>query len=182
MYSRKDVMALADNSLSGASSLPQAFGETAQWVVFRLDTAHYALPLAAVDRVVRAAHVTPLPLAPSIVLGAIDVEGYILPVFNLRRRFRLPERPIEPTDQFLIARTAHRTVVLLIDAALGVVEQPATAMVEAARLTADLAHIRGVIRVQGGLVLIQDLEQFLSPDEASALQQAMGGKETSHAG
>lgn len=169
-------------SVGPGVALPSAPAETAQWVVFRLDAARYALPLATVDRVVWAAQFTPLPLAPSIVLGAIDVEGHILPVFNARRRFRLPERPMEPADQFLIARTAHRTVVLLIDAALGVIEQPALAMIEAARLSPDLAHIRGVIRLQTGLVLIQDLEQFLSPQEAIELDQAMRGKETSHGG
>jgi purine-binding chemotaxis protein CheW len=73
-------------------------------------------------------------------------------------------------------------VVLVIDAALGVIEQPAAAMIEAATLAQNLAHIRGVIRLQDGLVLIQDLEQFLSPDEASALDHAMSGKATSHAG
>jgi purine-binding chemotaxis protein CheW len=122
-----------------------------------------------------------LPLAPSIVLGAIDVEGSILPVFNVRRRFNLPERPVEPTDQFLIARAARWTVALAIDAALGVIEQPATAMVEAARLVPDLASIQGVIRMREGLVLIHDLEKFLSPDEASALSQSMGGEDTTHA-
>jgi purine-binding chemotaxis protein CheW len=109
-------------------------------------------------------------------------KAHILPVFNVRRRFNLPERPLEPTDQFLIARAGRRTVVLVIDAALGVIEQPVTAMIEAARLVPDLAHIRGVIRLQEGLVLIQNLEQFLSPDEASALDQAMGGDEMPHAG
>jgi purine-binding chemotaxis protein CheW len=165
----------------GAASSSPAPAEIERWVVFRLDAGHYALPLTAVDRVVRAAQFTRLPLAPSIVLGAIDVEGRILPVFNVRRRFNLPERPVEPTDQFLIARAARWTVVLVIDAALGVIEQPATAMIEAATLVPDLAHIRGVLRLPEGLVLIQDLEQFLAPDEASALNQAMGGKETSHA-
>jgi len=33
-------------------------------------------------------------------------------------------------------------------------------MIEAARLVLDLSHIRGVIRLQEGLALIQDLEQF----------------------
>jgi purine-binding chemotaxis protein CheW len=171
-----------DDSLPGVASSPPAPAEIAQWVVFRLDAAHYALPLAAVDRVVRAAQLTQLPLAPPIVLGAIDVEGQVLPVFNVRRRFNLPEHPVEPNDQFLIARTTRRTVVLVIDAALDVIEQPVTAMIEAAKLAPDLAHIRGVLRLQEGLVLIQDLEQFLAPHEASALSQAMGEKEMSHAG
>ena len=59
--------------------------ESVQFVVFRLDKQRYALSLAAVERVVRAAEVTLLPNAPPIVLGAIDVGGRVLPVFNVRR-------------------------------------------------------------------------------------------------
>jgi purine-binding chemotaxis protein CheW len=155
--------------------------ETAQWVVFYLDTERYALPLAAVDRIVRAARVTPLPSAPGIVLGAIDVEGRVLPVFNIRRRFGLPERTIDPADHFLIARTARRTVVLVIDAPQGVLERPATGMIDAADIAPNIEHIQGVLRLDDGLVLIHDLEHFLSPDEARALDEALN-QQASHAG
>lgn len=154
-------------------------GQSAQWVAFCLDEGRYALPLAAVDRIVRAVHITPIPRAPGIVLGAIDVQGRVLPVFNIRRRFGLPERAVGPSDHFLIARTARRTVVLAIDAANGVFEHAATAVTEAANIAPDLDHIRGVIQLEDGLVLIHDLEQFLSPEEARALDHAMS--QASHA-
>jgi purine-binding chemotaxis protein CheW len=162
-----------------AGSAPNC-GETAQWVVFCMDKGRYALPLATVDRIVRAVHVTPMPRAPGIVLGAIDVRGRVLPVFNLRRRFGLPERAIDPADHFLIAHTARRTVVLVIDAAQGVFEQAATAVTEAANIAPDVEHIRGVIQLDDGLVLIHDLEHFLSPDEARVLDEAMSQR-VSHA-
>ena len=162
-----------------AGSAPNC-GETAQWVVFCMDKGRYALPLATVDRFVRAVHVTPMPRAPGIVLGAIDVQGRVLPVFNIRRRFGLPERAIDPADHFLIAHTARRTVVLVIDAAQGVFERPATAVTEAANIAPDVEHIRGVIQLDDGLVLIHDLEHFLSPDEARVLDEAMSQR-ISHA-
>jgi hypothetical protein len=40
-----------------AAGSPSATGEIARWVVFGLDAGRYALPLAVVDRIVRAAHV-----------------------------------------------------------------------------------------------------------------------------
>ena len=168
----KHVKAAA-GQLSSETAPPPDESEIARWVVFCLDTVRYALPLTVVDRIVRAAHVTPLPLAPPVVLGVIDVEGYVLPVFNLRYKFRLPERTIDPADQFLIARTAQRTVVLVIDAAYGVLERPVVAMIDAARIAPTLGHIRGVIPLEDGLVLIHDLEVFLSPDEARTLDEAM---------
>jgi purine-binding chemotaxis protein CheW len=160
-----------DSPSSTATSAP-VLGKTAQWVVFGLDTGRYAISLAAVDRIVRAVHVTPLPLAPGIVLGAINVEGCVLPVLNIRRRFRLPERNINLADHFLIARTAQRRVVLVIDAAQGVLEHPSTAVIDVESIAPGLAHIRGVITLEDGLVLIHDLEQFLSPDESHALDEA----------
>lgn len=147
--------------------------ETTRWVVFRLDSGRYALPLTLVERIVRAVYVTPLALAPDIVLGAIDVAGRILPVFNIRRRLRLPERMIEPRDHFLIARTAQRTVVLVIDSAQGILEHPAVGMIDAKSIGSNLGHIQGVIQIPDGLVLIHDLERFLTPDEACALDAAM---------
>jgi purine-binding chemotaxis protein CheW len=159
---------------------PPEFGETAQWVVFWLDEGRYALPLAAVERIVRAVHVTPMPRSPDIVLGAIDVEGRVLPVFNIRRRFGLPERAVAPADHFLIAHTARRTVVLVIDAAQGVFEHAATAVTEATHIARDLEHVRGVMQLDDGLVLIHDLEHFLSPEEARVLDEAMR-QQASHA-
>jgi len=151
--------------------------DIAPWVVFGLDQWRYALPLAAVQRVVRAAQYTPLPLAPDVVLGALDVEGEIYPVFDLRRRFHLPQRAVQADDQFLIARTARRSVVLAIDSAHGVIE-PSSPVTEAARVAPQLAQVRGIMALEDGLVLIQDLEQFLSADETQALDRALSARET----
>ena len=148
-----------------------------QWVLFALDSGRYALPLHSIDRIVRAAEYTPLPNAPAAVLGAIDVAGNILPVFNLRNRFNLAERPVTPADQFIIARTARRPVVLAVDAALGVIEEPSQGAIDSARLAPGLPHIRGVLSLPDGLVLIQDLERFLSPDESTALDAAIQDEE-----
>jgi len=153
--------------------------EQLQLVVFRLDDQRYALPLPAVERIVRAVEVTPLPKAPPIVLGAIDVEGRVLPVLNVRQRFRLPERGITHADQFLIARTAQRTVVLVIDEAQGVIDSSPTDIVDAAQIVPGLEQIQGVVKLNDGLVLIHDLERFLSMGEAQALDAAMS-QEVAH--
>ncbi len=155
--------------------------QIAQWVVFGLDSGRYALPLAAVDRIVRAAFVTPLPRAPSVVLGALDIAGTVVPVFSLRRRLGLPEREMRLEDQFLIARSRGRQVVLLIDSAQDVLELPATAAVDASSITTGPGYIRGVISLPDGLVLIHDLDSFLSPDELHAMDEALS-RDYAHAG
>ncbi|MBI4204301.1 MAG: purine-binding chemotaxis protein CheW [Betaproteobacteria bacterium] len=147
--------------------------ESLRLVIFRLDEQRYALPLAAVERIVRAASVIPLPDAPSIVLGMLDVEGRVLPVLDIRQRFGLRERDITPADQFLIARTAARAVILVVDEAQGVVERTRAEIISADRIVPGLERFQGVARLDDGLVLIHDLDRFLSLDEARALDEAM---------
>jgi purine-binding chemotaxis protein CheW len=74
-----------------------------QLVVFTLELQRYALPLARVQRVVRMMEVTPLPEAPGIVLGVIDLEGKIIPVMSMRKRFGLSEPEASLDDQLIVA-------------------------------------------------------------------------------
>lgn len=148
--------------------------EIVQLVSFRLDRQRYALPLATVGRVTRAVEVTPLPHAPAIVLGAINVHGQVLPVFNVRRRFLLPEREVVPTDWFLVAHAARGTVVLVVDQSDGLVARPPTEIIPSSQVAQGLEAFPGVVRLDDGLVLIHDLDQFLSLAEARTLDDAIG--------
>ena len=148
-------------------------GDTVQLLLFRLDHQRYALPLATVEHVVQSVEVTPLPHAPTIVLGAINVHGQVLPVLNVRRRFLLSEREVVPTDWFLIAHTARRTVVLVVDQSDGLVERPRTEIIPSSQVAPGLDAFPGVVRLDDGLVLIHDLDQFLSLDEARTLDDAI---------
>jgi purine-binding chemotaxis protein CheW len=137
-----------------------------RWVVFTLAGRRFALPLDNVVRVLRAAEITALPRAPGIVAGVVDIRGHILPVFNLRSRLALPERPLSRSDQFILARTSRRDVVLLVDGTQGLVEAPARRL--------DASPVApGALALPDGLVLIEDLERFLTPDEERALEAAL---------
>ncbi len=143
--------------------------------MFWLDDQRYALPLAAVKRVERAVAVTAVPAAPEAVLGVVNIRGQVVPVFNLRRRFRLPERRLGLTDRLIVARTRHRLVALLADAVQGLLEGPASQIIPAERVLPGLEYLRGVARLQGGMVLIHDLDGFLSLEEERRLEEAMQG-------
>lgn len=147
--------------------------DDSRYVTFLLDGQRYALALAAVQRILLAVEITPLPGAPSIVLGVVDMAGRIIPVLNLRRRLGLQEREVGPDDQLLIAQTSRRAVALVVDEARDVIGCASAGIVESERIVPGLEQIQGVIRMEDGLVLIHDLDRFLSLDEARALDAAM---------
>lgn len=144
-------------------------------VVFTLEGQRCALHLSAVERVVRAVEITPLPKAPEIVLGVINAQGQILPVVDVRRRFRLPARELTLDDRLILARTARRLVALVADSVVGIRALSTREMVGAEQALPFAAYIRGVAKLEDGLVLIYDLDQFLSLDEESVLDAALSG-------
>jgi purine-binding chemotaxis protein CheW len=141
-------------------------------LVFTLDEQQYALSLDAVEQIVRAAATTPLPRAPEIILGVLDIQGEIVPVIDVRKRFRMPAREIRPADQFIIARARSLKVALVVDAAQGVVEV-AAGQIHPDDFMSDMEYVSGVTRTEDGLVLIHDLDKFLSLEEEKLLFKAM---------
>jgi purine-binding chemotaxis protein CheW len=142
-------------------------------VTFNLDDRRFALYTAAVQRVIRVVEVTPLPKAPDIVVGIINMQGQIIPVFDIRMRFHLPPRDVQLNDQMIVATTTKRTVALWVDSAGDVIEIPEEKIIAAEEILPELEYLQGVVKTHDGMVLIHDLERFLSLPEEEALGEAM---------
>jgi len=146
----------------------------ARLVVFSLDELHYALDLSAVERTVHIVEVTPLPQAPEIVAGVINVQGRIIPVLNIRRRFRLPERSVSLSDQLLIARTQRRTVALAVDAVHSVIERSPLEILNPESVVPGMEYVKGLVKFADGMIFIHNLDAFLSLEEETVLEKAIG--------
>ena len=146
-------------------------------VIAAVDEQRFALHLSSVERIVRAVEVTPLPKAPETVLGVISVQGEIIPVIDLRRRLGLPQREIELSDQFIIARTSRRPVALVVDAVSDVIEYSEQEISPAAKILPGLDYVEGVIKRADGLILIHNLDRLLSLEEEARLSDVMTNQE-----
>jgi purine-binding chemotaxis protein CheW len=142
-------------------------------VTFNLDDRKFALYVSAVQRMIRVVEVTALPKAPEIVVGIINLQGTVISVFDIRMRFRLPAREVRIDDQMIIATTAKRTVALLVDSVNGVIEIPEEEIIAAEQILPELEYVEGVVKTEDGMILIHDLERFLSLPEEKALDEAM---------
>jgi purine-binding chemotaxis protein CheW len=144
-----------------------------QLVVFTLDDQRYAVSLSIVERVVRLVEITPVPGAPEIVCGVINVEGCITPVVDIRKRFRLPARELALNDQLIVVRTRKRKVALVVNTVTEVVALPTEEVVMGETILAHLDYVTGIVKRPDGLVLIPDLDMFLSLEEEQLLHSAL---------
>lgn len=142
-------------------------------VVFELGGQQLALNLACVEGVIRSVALLPLPEAPAGVRGVINFHGRVIPVLDLSARFGLLSRELRLTDHFVIAHTRERTVALIVETAVGVFPRAAAKLTAPEEIAPGLAGIQGVMRLDGDLVLIHDLDSFLSPESSAALSRAL---------
>jgi purine-binding chemotaxis protein CheW len=147
---------------------------------FTLGHQRYALRLDVVERAVRVVEIVPLPHAPEIVLGVINLHGRVIPVVDTRKRFGLSARRLTLDDHLIIARTPSRPLALLVDRVDGAVECAPAAVTAAAEILPGMGYVDGVATLDDGTILIHDLATFLSLEEAVGLDAAFDAAEEPH--
>jgi purine-binding chemotaxis protein CheW len=136
-----------------------------QLQVFSLDDQRYALELSAVVRAVRMVAFTSTPNTSELVMEVVNVQGHIVPVINARKRCGLPEREIELDDFLIVGRSKGRMVGLVVNEVQGIVEYVVDA-ISSEETFSTLEYVAGVAKLPDGIVLILNLDKFVSQKEA----------------
>lgn len=128
-----------------------------------LEATRIALPLQQIQRVVRAANLLAVPGAPDCLLGALDLAGELVAVYDTRRMLGLSRRPMRASDCIVVSRQPAACG-LLVDDVLGTVETARTDAVPFFPMQA--AGVRGVARTGTGMLLVHDLRRLLATQSA----------------
>ncbi|MBL9210715.1 MAG: chemotaxis protein CheW [Opitutaceae bacterium] len=138
--------------------------ETTQYATFYLDGLFLGVEVQQVQEVIRFQPMTPVPLAPAIVQGLINLRGQIVTAIDLRRRLSLPPRTGERRPMNVVVRSEDGAVSLLVDEIGDVVEvheedceRPPETLPPSAR-----ELITGVCKLRDRLLLILDTERAVN--------------------
>jgi purine-binding chemotaxis protein CheW len=151
-------------------------------LVVELEQMRLGLDITAVREIVRAVAVTPLPGTPSIIRGVIDVRGQIVPVLGLGQRFGRAPRSVVPSDRFVLVESRGRTLALHVDGAGEVIGIDDAAIAGVGEFGPQPTGVSGVGKLPNGLVLIQDMEAFLTETERVLLEEALSAESDSAPG
>jgi purine-binding chemotaxis protein CheW len=86
-----------------------------------------------------------------------------MPVVNLSRGFRLPERELGLSNQPLLVHTARRPVALVIDAVTEIATLTDQDTIAGEKILADLEYPSGVVKRVHRLRLIHDFDRVFFP-------------------
>jgi purine-binding chemotaxis protein CheW len=101
--------------LTGKTSETEKMSSARQFCTFYLNHLLFGVESQKIQEVVTYRELRPVPLAPPVVTGLMNLRGQVVVALELRRQLELPDRPPDMTPVCLVVRTAGGTVCLLAD-------------------------------------------------------------------
>jgi purine-binding chemotaxis protein CheW len=131
----------------------------------------YVAPLSRVIEVLSRVWLTPLPDVPPQVVGAFAYRGRFALEVDVRRRLgQAPSIPLV-SDHFVLTQTRVCAIAIVVDRVLGV----RTLSEESLQgLPLPSRSVKGIVALSDGLLLFDELEALLSPEEEQLAERALG--------
>jgi purine-binding chemotaxis protein CheW len=141
--------------------------EPQQFLTFLLDDQEYGLELFKIREIRGYAPVTPIPNVPPHICGVMNLRGTVLPVVDLRMKFKLRAVEYNKFTVIVIATVSEKTVGLLVDAVSDVlmVTQESMRGTPDFGTSVDTRFINGVFQTRERLAVALNLEELLAETE-----------------
>ena len=145
-------------------------------LTFVLGREHYGVPVLKVREIIRLCNITPVPQMPDYIKGVLNLRGKIIPVADLRIKFRLAK--VENTDltcivvvQVNLPDKSSTLMGLIVDAVEEVVNLAATDIEPTPDFGAALEtdYILGMAKVKGTVKTLLDIDRVVSAVSAGEL-------------
>jgi purine-binding chemotaxis protein CheW len=130
----------------------------------------FGVDVLDVQEVLRSQEMTPVPQAPDIVQGLINLRGQIVTAIDMRRRLGLQPPAEDQAPMNMVVRTSEGVVSLLVDE-IGDVLDVDAATYERSPDNLDPAArelIRGVYKLKDRVLLVLDTEKAVEVDSSYA--------------
>jgi len=150
------------------------YRDNTSYITFSLDNEIYAVPIYMVEEIIGLQDISLLPNVPDFIKGVINLRGDIVPIMDLRLKFRLEMKEYNPQTVFLIVRVRERVMGMVVDKVSDVLVIEPNKIQQTPAFFAKISteFIDGVYKdPQGQLVIIINIAAMIRPEEWSTGSQ-----------
>jgi purine-binding chemotaxis protein CheW len=146
-------------------------GDDLQVVVFRVGGQEFAFNVFHVQRILRYETPAPLPKAPAYLEGVVQVQGAVVPVIDLRKRFELRDAPQREETRTMVLECDGLVVAVVVDAVLEVLRVAAGTVAAPPAVVRGLAaeYIQGIIALGERTVILLQTGRLITSAERLTL-------------
>jgi purine-binding chemotaxis protein CheW len=158
---------------------PATKAGSGKYLTFSLGQESFGIEILKVREIIRVPEITPVPQMPDYVKGVINLRGKVIPVIDLRVKFRFPqaefhERTCMIVGSVRLPSSESSFLGLIVDVVEEVVQINAQDVEATPNFGTKLEtnYILGMAKVKGTVKTILDIDEVVVADILQPIQEA----------
>ena len=115
MGSLNDIIKQQQKALEKNNNEEEKTEEVVQLVGFIVGEEEFAVPILAIQEIIKPIEWTRVPFVPDYVLGVFNLRGNVLPLIDLRKKFGAEANDIDENTRFVVMKIKGEDVAFVID-------------------------------------------------------------------
>ncbi len=142
-----------------------------KFLTFQIADEEFAIPIGHVIEIVGIQKITEVPDMPDFVKGVINLRGKVIPVMDVRIRFRLPSVAYDDRTCVVVVSVSDVTLGLVVDTVSEVVDIPESNISPPPRFSSATSgrYVSGMGKIGEAVKIIIDVAKLLREEEVAAL-------------
>lgn len=142
-----------------------------EFLTFTLGGEEYGVDILKVQEIRGFDNVTKIANTPEHIKGVINLRGVIVPIFDLRVKFRLSKIEYDQFTVVIILSIGSRVVGIVVDGVSDVIQLSPEQVKPAPELgeVRDTNYILGLGSTEGRMIILVDIEQLMSSSDVALL-------------
>ncbi len=144
-----------------------------RYLTFILESECYGIEIKYVTEIIGLQAITVIPELPEYVKGIINLRGKIIPVIDVRLRFKKVAKEYNDRTCVIVVDISNLSIGLIVDSVAEVLTIPEQDIVEPPQVNkeANNRYIKKIGKVGTAVKLLLDCERLLSENEIEVLSE-----------
>jgi purine-binding chemotaxis protein CheW len=146
-----------------------------KYLVFQIGKEEFGIPVLKVREIMGIQDITAVPQTPPYLKGVINLRGKVIPVVDLRLKFRLPEVEYNQRTCIIVVQVQHESASVLMGTVVDGVAEVLNVAAADVEDTPDFGngvetpYVRGLAKIKGKVKILLDIDQVLNSQELQNL-------------
>lgn len=156
------------------SAYQKSAGHSQEFLVFSLGDEEYAIDILKVQEIRGYENVTRIANAPAFIKGVTNLRGSIVPIVDLRIRFRLSEARYDGQTVVIVVNIGERVVGIVVDGVSDVLTLPQEQIKPPPEfgLGLPLDYLYGLGSLDDRMLVLVDIERLLSSEDLALMDKS----------
>ncbi len=144
-----------------------------QFLTFKVSNEEYGVSLMSVREIKGWAKATRLPNSPEFMKGVINLRGVVIPIFDLRKRFKMGDTEPNEKNVVIMLAVGKRLIGILVDAVSDILNVNSSEVRPAPHVESKIEadFVSGIISIDEKMVVILDIQKVFDTETLSAAEK-----------